>query len=232
MKIFIRSLYVKLMRALRTVLKPIGVLRFLESRQSRWAHWLRSLFAIYDIDDMVHLDIPWWTLDATKEVDAFLAHRPGARVFEWGSGASTVWLGKRAGEVISVEHDVVWVEQVARRIVAFDHVHLNTVAAASSGQITSSKFGFEGQYFDEYAAKIDAFDGTFDLIVIDGRAREACLSRAVSRLSSGGIILFDDFKRRRYQIAATQQKLQIRRLEGLAACLPLPSSTALLSHRV
>ncbi len=230
MKILIRSLYVRLMRALRTVLKPIGVLRFLETRQGRWAHWLRSLFAIYDIDDMVYLDIPWWTFDAIDEVDAFLAHRPGARVFEWGSGASTVWLGKRAGEVISVEHDTAWAEQVARRIAAFDHVHLNIAAAADSGRIASSKFGFEGQYFDVYVAKIDAFDGVFDLIVIDGRAREACLSRAISRLSPGGMILFDDFKRQRYQIAAAQQKLHIRRLEGLAACLPLPDSTALLSQ--
>lgn len=230
MKAFARTLYVKFIRGLRAILKPLGVLKFLERRQGLTARWLRSLFAIYDIDDLVHLDAAWWTFQAIDNVDAFLKNRPNSRVFEWGSGASTIWLAKRAGEVVSVEHDQDWAVQVRSRIQDLEHVKLNVVAPATSGRIPSAKFGFEGQFFDDYVAKIDDTEGLFDLIVIDGRAREACLERAASRLSKGGIILLDDYNRQRYQDAAQSQGWKIERLDGLAACLPLRDSTAILTH--
>nr|WP_255697545.1 class I SAM-dependent methyltransferase [Sinirhodobacter sp. WL0062] len=169
-------------------------------------------------------------MDAIDEVDRLLAQRPGARVFEWGSGASTVWLAKRTGQVISVEHDAEWADVVEPKLAQFGHVALRRVPASNSGQIRSQKYGFEGQFFDDYVAAIRDEEGVFDLIVIDGRAREACLAEAIPRLASSGIILFDDFKRRRYRDAVAATDLRVRYLDGLAACLPLPDSTALLSR--
>lgn len=230
MKIFARAAYVKTIRGLRKGLEPLGFLKYLEERPGPTSRWLRSLFAIYDIDDLVHLDAAWWTFEAIEYVDAFLKDRTNARVFEWGSGASTIWLAKRAGEVISVEHDQDWADQVCGRIQNLPQVQLNVVAPTASGDVPSAKFGFEGQFFDDYVAKIDDVDGTFDLIVIDGRVREACLERAVTRLSEGGIILLDDYKRKRYQTAAESLGLRIRKLDGLAACLPLPDSTGVLTN--
>jgi len=226
----IRLVYVLLLRGARRVLGSIGILDRLERRKGRGARWFRSLFAIYDIDDLVRLDIPWWTFDAIDAVDQYLAAKPGARVFEWGSGASTVWLAKRAGEVISVEHDSTWADVVAPRIAGFDHVTLTRVAAQAEGRIGSGKFGFEGQYFDRYVSAIRDVQEQFDLIVIDGRAREACLEEALARLAPGGLILFDDFKRARYRAAVFGLGLRVQTLDGLAACLPLPDSTALVSH--
>lgn len=230
MKIFIRTIYVKIIRGLRKALEPLGVLTYLECQQGFTSRWLRSLFAIYDIDDLIHLDTAWWTFDAIEYADGFLKERPNARVFEWGSGASTIWLSKRAREVISVEHDQDWANQVRNRLQDLAHVQLNVVTPTASGNVTSAKFGFEGQFFDDYVAKIDQVEGMFDLIVIDGRAREACLKRAVARLSKGGMILFDDYNRKRYQAAAQSSGLHIRKLNGLAACLPLPDSTAALTN--
>ena len=55
---------------------------------------------------MVTLDVPWWTYRAIDDVEDWLAARDRpARVFEYGSGASTVWLARRSGSVHSVEHD-------------------------------------------------------------------------------------------------------------------------------
>lgn len=227
---FVRMSYVRAIHGLGNALRPIGALKILESRSGLTARWLRSLFAIYDIDDLVHLDAAWWTFQATDHVDAFLKSRPNARVFEWGSGASTIWLAKRAAQVVSIEHDHEWAKQVRSRVCDLDHVELNVVAPTESGLISSAKRGFEGQYFDDYVAKIDDADGMFDLIVIDGRARNACLDRAVSRLSEGGMILLDDFKRTRYQTAAQSRGMHILNLDGLAACLPLPDSTAILTN--
>ncbi|MCK0141235.1 class I SAM-dependent methyltransferase [Aliiroseovarius sp. F20344] len=230
MKNAVRIVYVKIMRLLRILLSSLGVTRWLERRDGRWAKWFRSLLAIYDIDDMVHLDIPWWSFDAIDAVDKKLSQTQNARVFEWGSGASTVWLAKRAGEVISVEHDPSWAEIVKPRLEPFDHVRTIQVPSRPKGAIPSGKFGFEGQYFDDYVAAINNVEGDFDLIVIDGRAREACLQVAINRLKPGGHILFDDFKRRRYQDAVSALGLKAVSLDGLAACLPLPDSTALISQ--
>lgn len=227
------SVYVGVMRALRAVLRSIGLLGLLEKSQSRPLVWIRSLFAIYDLDDMIKLSLPWWTFEAATEVDRILSENPGARVFEWGSGASTLWLAARAKEIISIEHDSAWATKVQARLDSSSFgakVSLVHIPSEASGEITSQKRGFARQFFDNYVAAIDAFDGQFDFIVIDGRAREACLSKAVSRLSPGGRILLDDFKRERYQQAVRQLGLSVEIKDGLAVSLPLPDSTALLGH--
>ena len=226
----VRSVYVSVLRGARSVARWLGLLDRLEAGQGRTSRWLRSLFAIYDFDDLARLDLPWWTFDAVEEIEAYLASHPQARVFEWGSGASTLWLSKRAGEVVSVEHDLDWSGMVSARLSDRPNVRLRSVEAQTSGLIGSAKPGFERQYFDDYVAAIRDEPGLFNLIVIDGRAREACLVEAQAHLAPGGVILLDDFKRPRYRAAALDSGLSTRRLDGLAVCLPLPDSTALLSR--
>ena len=226
-------LYVKMFRGLRAILRPTGVLGWLEKRKSRGARWLRSLFAIYDLDDLIKLNLPWWTFDAIDAVDDILAAHPEARVFEWGSGASTLWLAARAKEVISIEHDMDWAREVQLRLDKSPNgskVSLSHVGSQTEGNISSNKRGFEGQFFDDYVAAIGNTQGQFDLIVIDGRAREACLNIAIARLAPGGRILLDDFKRKRYRDAVAKSELSVETKDGLAVCLPLPDSTALLRN--
>ena len=67
--------------------------------------------------------------------------------------------------------------------------------------IGSAKPGHAGLDFSTYVAAIDGVDGAFDVIVIDGRAREACLQRAVTRLAPDGLIVFDNVDRQRYRDA-------------------------------
>ena len=96
--------YVLLVRSLREVLRRIGLLSVLDrwARRSPTGRWVRSWFAIYDLEDLRTLDLPWWTLDAAEKVARYLETRPEARVFEWGSGASTLWLARRAVLVFCV----------------------------------------------------------------------------------------------------------------------------------
>lgn len=224
--------YVAVMRAARMVLRPLGLLRWLEGRGGLWSRWMRSLFAIHDIDDMVHLDLPWWTIRAIDEADAFLAQRPGARVFEFGSGASTLWLAKRAAEVISVDHDPGWHELVKTRLSDSKHVTLLMRPAdrdATDPMYHSEKAGYRGQGFQAYATEIERQDGQFDLIVIDGRARPACLRHALGKRAPGGLILFDNSGRARYRAAIEGAGLDVRRLGGLTVALPVADETTLLS---
>jgi hypothetical protein len=47
-----------------------------------------------------------------------------------------------------------------------------------------------------YAAFIDRFpDHSFDLVIIDGRARAACIQHAIPKVKKGGYLLVDDSER-------------------------------------
>lgn len=214
----------------RRLARDSGLLARLEAHATPRNLWLRSLFAKADFDDLVRLDMPWWTFDAVREVEDFLRTRRHARVFEWGSGASTLWLAKRAGEVVSVTHDAALYETVLDRLDTFAPVTLRHVPAQDAGLVGSRRRGFSRQRFDRYVRAMHGVEGEFDLIVIDGRAREACLTEAKARLAPGGLILFDDFKRRRYRSAVEASGLKVHRFDGLAVRLALPDSTALLSR--
>ena len=183
-----------------------------------WKRWFASLFAIYNTDRMIALDLPWWNVQASREIDRFLAQRPGARVFEYGAGASTVWLAKRAAAVTSVEHDVSWLDTMAGHTAGFDNI-------AVLGRSIEKRPSL-------YVNAIDETDGLFDLIVIDGRQRSECLARATSRLGRDGIILFDDSGRQRYRSGIENSGLIERRYRGLSYCVPYPDSTSILRNAV
>ncbi|NPD03255.1 class I SAM-dependent methyltransferase [Nocardioides sp. zg-1308] len=231
-----KQLYVRVVRVLAVPLRAVGVLDALQRRApgSRVATWLLSLVAIHDVDGLRRLDVPWWTFDSADRVADWLRAHPGARVFEWGSGASTLWLAARARSVHSVEHHPGWAAVLAPRLP--DNVDLRVVEAerTSSPVVASAKPGHAGMDFARYVAAIDDVPGDFDLVVIDGRAREACLARAVARLAPGGIIVFDNVDRRRYREAIDRtlegagERLSVTMTRGLTPALPYPTRTALL----
>jgi hypothetical protein len=237
----IRRAYVRCVRALAAFVDAIGVGRWLSRRRSPVAQHLYSLLAIYDLERMVALGLPWWTYGAIEEVDRFLAAREGkARVFEFGAGASTLWLAERAGEIHSVEHDLAFVEMLEPRLKPLENVHLRPVAAvpiegdagpAGDAPLTSGRAGYEGQDFTDYVAAIDAVGGPFDLIIVDGRARDACLRAAVPHLADDGVILFDNAGRDRYQPAIRGCGLDVDVKAGWAPSLPYREATALLRQR-
>ncbi|MDR7253783.1 putative O-methyltransferase YrrM [Nocardioides sp. BE266] len=227
-----KRVYVTAVRAVRGLLRLLGLMGPFDAwaRRSRTGRWARSLLAIYDVRELVALDTPWWTFESAELVAAHLAERPGARVFEWGSGASTAWLSRRAREVVAVEHDAAWAEQVRPLAGAgVEVVTVPPVPATAGAGVLSQKPGFEGLDFSDYVAAIDQQDGVFDLIVIDGRAREACLARAVPHLADDGLIVFDNVDRQRYRDAmAAQPGLEVRWTRGLTPSLPYPTRTALI----
>lgn len=228
----VRRLYVAGMRGARSVCAATGFLEFLEVRRDRrFARWLRSLFAVHDIADLIHLDLPWWTLSAVDRVDAFLRDRPEAAVFEFGSGASTVWLARRARAVITVEHDAPWLEIVQPFTDNTDRInllHRPAIAATGIPAAPSGRPGNEHLDFARYVAALGETGRRFDVIVIDGRARVACLEAAVRHLAPGGMIVFDNAGRQRYRAALDATDLTREDHRGLTACLPYPDQTTLL----
>jgi hypothetical protein len=114
---------------------------------------------------------PWISYDAQAVLGRFL--RREHAVLEFGSGMSTVWYARRAGQVVSIEDDQGWFGAVSARLEALGNVDYR-FAVDRSG----------------YTA-LDP-DRTYDLIMIDGRWRDDCARVAIDRLRPGGIIYLDN----------------------------------------
>ena len=234
----LRRVYVRGARGVRAAAERTGVLGALDRRydaapRSVRGH-LRTLFAIHDVDDMIRLDTPWWTYGAISAVQDHLSRLEGrARVFEYGSGASTVWLANRAAEVWTVEHDAGFAEVMRHtfeRTGVQDAVHLLEVAAVPMAEprTRSGRRGEDAVDYTDYSRAIAQAGGVFDLVVVDGRARVACLQAAVPFLAPGALVVFDDAQRPRYQAGIEGSGLPVRRIRGWVPSLPYPRETAVL----
>jgi SAM-dependent methyltransferase len=202
-------------------------------RERRTRHWIYSLTRVHDSVAMVDLDVPWWTYRAVDEVERWLGARPRpARVFEYGSGASTVWLARRAASVVSVEHHEEFAALMRELLAPIDNATLLVRPATASAvpDVPSAKEGYAGLDFAAYVGAIDGTEGDFDLVVVDGRARERCLERALRRLAPDGLVVFDNSRRRRYRRAIEAAPVLEHRLAGLTPTLPYPDQTSLLRH--
>jgi predicted O-methyltransferase YrrM len=228
----LRETYVAGWRLARRAAEQTGLLARLDKSQSGVGRHARSMFAIHDVGDLSRLDLPWWTYPAIAEVEAALADRGGqARVYEYGSGASSVWLGRRAAEVHSVEHSGDFVEFLRPALAELPNVHLTHVEApqrGTSARVQSQRFGHEGLDFFDYTTSIDRVGGSFDLIVIDGRARAASLRAAIPHLAADGLIVFDNTNRSRYDEAILTSGLTAVRHRGWVPSLPYKSETTVL----
>lgn len=226
-----KQAYVATAHGIGRGLARVGVPDAPPPRSHRTRHWLHSLTRVHDAAAMVELDVPWWTYRAIDEIELWLSARPRpARVFEYGAGASTVWLARRCGEVTSVEHDPAFVPVVERLLTGLPHatVRLRPATTSAHPVVPSAKEGCAGLDFASYVAAIDELDGDLDLVVIDGRAREACLERALPRLADGGLVVFDNSWRRRYRRALAAAPVAELRLRGLTPTLPYPDQTSVV----
>ena len=178
------------------------------------ARFVASQLAICDLPRMIELDVPWWNRKAALAVDDFLAARPEARVFEFGSGASTVWLARRAKAVVSAEPFVGWANALEPKLAPYGNTELMVRSLTDGG--------------GPFVGSIAEVGGQFDLIVIDGRERVACLEAALPFLADDGILLFDDTGRPRYRGGIRASGLQERRYFGAAFAKPYPDWTSLL----
>jgi hypothetical protein len=222
-----KSAYVRAAKGLAVVTGGGSV----PDRDHRVRHWAASLSRVHDSLAIAELDVPWWTYRSIDVVEAWMAARPApVRVFEYGSGASTLWLARRADEVHSVEHHVEF-GALMRGAITADHVSLRVVPPepAAVPRVPSGKEHHAGLDFHDYVHAIEDVPGRFDVIVVDGRAREACLELAPHHLADDGIVVFDNSWRRRYRPTIARVAGRERRLRGLTPTLPYPEQTSIIT---
>jgi hypothetical protein len=123
-------------------------------------------------------------------------------VFEWGPGASTIWLLKRGAFVVAVEHDEQWMN--LREKLPGDNwfLHLRVYGGPSAHSL-NDPLGYAGTFgqkrdFEGYVRLIEQYPPCFDLIHVDGRARPGCITAARKRVRPGGWILLHDSERDHY----------------------------------
>jgi len=142
---------------------------------------------------------PWITFPAMRWLASYL--RPSMSVFEWGSGGSTLFFARRVARVVSVEYDAVWCEAVAARLRAQGLgnalVQLLPPEPGNDGALyRSSAVEFVGMSFRRYVHSVlDYPDGSFDVILVDGRARLGCLVTALPKLKDDGVLILDNSER-------------------------------------
>jgi len=163
---------------------------------------------------------PWWPYAMVDYLDSVLPHHP--RVFEYGGGGSSLWLCDRGASVTIVEHEPGWSKKLQEILPPSAEVVL--IPPNEHGHIASSA---QSGYFDQYVKSVDSHpDGSFDLVIVDGRARVDCVFRAKMKLKIGGYLLLDDSDRARYQAAIDMlSSWPSKTIRGLKAGSPIPAST-------
>lgn len=129
--------------------------------------------------------IPWMNYPVIE----FLKERltSDLLVFEYGSGASTIFFAKRVKKIISVEYDKEWYEKV--KIILSEE---NTNNAKLLFQKLTPNYPL--------AIKNLGKNQAFDIVIIDGRERVKCAQTALKFLSQKGVLIFDDSYRKEYKL--------------------------------
>lgn len=122
--------------------------------------------------------IPWYTYPAIE----YLAGLDWSekRVWEYGAGNSTLWWAQRAARIVTVEHDNQWLARLDRELRRRGLTNVEFVHWASH---------HVEQYVQALAVRPES---GFDVIVIDGMAREECAHVAAERVATDGVIVLDN----------------------------------------
>jgi hypothetical protein len=115
--------------------------------------------------------LPWYTYPAIEYFNRLQSN--SLRIFEYGSGNSSLYWANKGAQVWSVEHDPAW------------HKAMSAKSSALAGLLLR-------ETAETYAAAIDEVGGEFDMIIIDGGWRNECTARAVDHLKLGGVVILDN----------------------------------------
>jgi predicted O-methyltransferase YrrM len=133
-------------------------------------------------------NLPWWSFAAIAEADHLF---PGKRIFEWGSGGSTLRYAQMGAQITAVEDDSAWMAAV--------QTALEKAGGAQRVTMKYIPFDFDQPTHFASSAYCHALsDGSYDVVIIYGqdktfRERITCFRHAEPLMQPGSIILVDDF---------------------------------------
>lgn len=151
--------------------------------------------------------VPWIAAEAVVYLDQLLAGG-SAHVLEFGAGNSTLWLAARCRRLVSVESSPVWTVRLQRRLTAggVDNVVVLLVEPDDPVNFHPAYRGARDRSYRAYveagkAAVTAQLKGRLDVLLVDGRARFACIRDCAALVRPGGTLLLDNADRTRYRSA-------------------------------
>jgi predicted O-methyltransferase YrrM len=165
--------------------------------------WQRSLKNRSPIKDKR----PWLTYSAVEELTRLL--RNDMKVFEYGSGGSTLYIAPRVEELTSIEHDISWAKTVKDAIKSegITNIEYRTIPSKSATLNGSRHQYFRStketnRDFRNYVTAINKYpDRSLDMVIVDGRARVVCVREAYRKIKPGGYLILDNSERKDYHEA-------------------------------
>jgi predicted O-methyltransferase YrrM len=131
--------------------------------------------------EAINKGLPWIVPESLTALEPLLW--TGMRIFEWGSGGSTLYWLKHDAYVTTLERKSRW------------YFWTRNKAQDLAGKLDIVLIPMNGKADDDYANAIKGFDdGTFDLVFVDGEApqRNQALHAAAPKIKSDGILLLDN----------------------------------------
>jgi precorrin-6B methylase 2 len=157
--------------------------------------WWRS---VKRNNNPLEYDQPWIVYGAIAFLNNIL--NSDMTVWEFGSGSSTLYFARRVKQVFSIENNPEWFSYLTT-VVDTQKVS-NVNRQLIENQQTASEQYFsksEKTYFQDYAQSINALNSkSLDLVLIDGRARTACIMHAMEKIKQGGWLIVDNSERNYY----------------------------------
>lgn len=169
--------------------------------------WYRSFQKRIPIDASGE-PIPWYSYPAISFLEERV--RPDWKVFEYGCGNSTLWWSKRVARVDSCEHHKGWYDSISTQLPDNAVCHF--------------------KQHNDYASFASTFEGTINVLVIDGVDRVECAKNCIPALSDAGIVIIDDSNRSEYQAGydyLTGQGFKRLDFTGIGPITMIPVSTAI-----
>ena len=140
--------------------------------------WLRSLEESQPVDETGR-PVPWMNYTVVEILRDRLTS--DMRLFEYGSGYSTIFYADRVESVVSIEYDEEWFDLVRSQ-------------APGNVDVVFCSKDIDG----DYCRSIHRGRTPFDVVVVDGRDRVNCVKQSLPALSDRGVLLLDDSQRERY----------------------------------
>jgi hypothetical protein len=155
----------------------------------------------------------WINYKALSFLNTYL--KPNHKVFEFGGGGSTLFFCKRAGEVVTVENDPEWFEILKKTVENKGYKHwigsmiVGKPEAPNPNRRIDNPADYKSNHpaqadlnYREYAQDIKRFPAEyFDVVLVDGRVRPACIQESLSHIKVGGYLVVDNMEREYYWTA-------------------------------
>lgn len=134
-----------------------------------------------------------WMTD--QEKDFFLSKlNKEDKYWEWGSGGSTLAVLPLVDQLISIEHDKDWFYKIQPELGKVNNYSLYDYYLVEPDKPRSFPH-VKREEFETYINKIHEIGGTYDKVLIDGRARVWCAEEVREHLNPNAIVFIHDWDR-------------------------------------